>query len=192
MSRLSPGKSPGLDGIPNEVVRLIAKKNPQMLTSVFNKCPKEGIFPDRWRRQKLVLIPKSTQASVADPSLFRPLGMIESTGKLFERVILNRMENVCEEEDTEGISAAQFGFHKGLSTHHALKKVEERVSEALHELPSPGGFCAIIALDVKNAFNSAGWECIYQSLAEEKKMPQYLLRIMGSYLKDRKLTIVIE
>ena len=71
-------------------------------------------------------------------------------------------------------------------THHALEKVEERVSEALHELPSLGGFCAIIALDVKNAFNSASCEC--QSLAEEKKMAQYLLRIMDSYLKDRKLT----
>ena len=140
----------------------------------------------------MVLILKSTQATAADPSSFRPLGMIDSTGKLFERLILNRMEMVCEEEDNEGISAAQFGFRKGLSTYHALKKVEERVSKALHELPSPGGFCAIIALDVKNAFNSASWECIYQSLAEEKKMPQYLLRIMDSYLKDRKLTIVTE
>ena len=44
-SRLTPGKSPGLDGIPNEVVRLIAKKNPQMLTSVFNKCLEEEFSP---------------------------------------------------------------------------------------------------------------------------------------------------
>ena len=51
--------------------------------------------------------------------------MIDSTSKLFERLILNRMEKVCEEEDDEGISAAQFGFRKGLSTHHALKKIEE-------------------------------------------------------------------
>ena len=58
-SRLSPGKCPGLAGIPNEVVRLIAKQNPQMLMSVFNKCLEEGIFPDRWKRQKLVLIPKT-------------------------------------------------------------------------------------------------------------------------------------
>ena len=121
-------------------------------------------------KAKLVLIPKSAQASVADPSSFRPLGMIDSTGKLFERLILNRMENMCEQEDNERISVAHFGFHKGLSTHHALKKVEERVSEALHELPSPEGFCAIITLDVKNAFKSASWECIYQYFAEEKKI----------------------
>ena len=79
----------------------------------------------------MVLIPKSTQATAADPSSFRPLGMIDSTRKLFERLILNRMEKMCEEEDNEGFSAAQFGFRKGLSTHHALKKVEERESRRL-------------------------------------------------------------
>ena len=104
-------------------------------------------------KAKIGVIPKSTQASVADPSSFRPLGMIDSICKLFERLILNRMENVCEEEDSEGISAAQFDFRMGLLTHHPLKKVEERVSEVLHELRSSGGFCTIIALDVKNAFN---------------------------------------
>ena len=178
-SRLSAGKNPGLDGIPNEVVRLIAKKNPQMLISVFNKCLEEGIFPDRWKIQELVLIPKSTQATAADPSSFRPLGIIDSMGKLFEKLILNRMEKVWEREDNEGISTAQFGFRKGLSTHHALKEVEETVWEALHELPSPGGFCAIIALDVKNACNSASWECIYHSLAEEKKMMRSIVRIIA-------------
>ena len=73
----------------------------------------------------MVLIPKSTQATAADPSSFRPLGMIDSTGKLFERLIFNRMEKMCEEVVNEGFSAAQFGFRKGLLTDHALKKVEE-------------------------------------------------------------------
>ena len=122
-NRLSPGKRPGLDGIPNEMVPLIAKKNPKMLMSVFNKFLEEGIFFDRLKRQKLVLIPKSTQATAAGPSSFRLLGIIDSTGKLFERLILNRMEKVTEEKDNERISLAQFGFCKGLSTHHALRNV---------------------------------------------------------------------
>ena len=73
-------------------------------------------------------------------------------------------------------------------------RIEEgrRFSDAVHELPSLGGFCAIIALGVKNVFNPASWECVYQSLAEEKKMAQYLLRIMDSSNFDSKLTLVIE
>ena len=54
-----------------------------MLMSVFDQCLEEAIFPDRWKRQKLVLISKSTQAMAADPSSFRTLEMIDSTSKLF-------------------------------------------------------------------------------------------------------------
>ena len=61
--------------------------------------------------------------------------MIDSAGKLFERLILNRMEKVIKKAENEGISPNQFGFRKGMSTYHALQKVEERVSEALYELP---------------------------------------------------------
>ena len=154
-SRLYPGKSPGLDGITNEVVRLIAKENAQMLISVFNKCLEEVIFLDRWKRQKLVLIPKNTQATAVDPSSFTSLEMIDTTAKLFESFIINRIEEVCEEEDNEGGNPQPSSASaRDCPTHHALKKVKEVVSEAFHELPSMGGFCAIIALDIKNAFNS--------------------------------------
>ena len=44
-SKLFPGKNPGLDGIPNEVVRLIAKKNPQMFTKKYLK----KLFDKRFR-----------------------------------------------------------------------------------------------------------------------------------------------
>ena len=59
--------------------------------------------------------------------IIQTIGMIDLAGKLFERLILNRMEKVWEEEDEKGISAAQFSFHKGLSIDHALKKVEEEI-----------------------------------------------------------------
>ena len=190
-SRMFPGKSPGLDGIPNEVIRLVVVKKPQLLLGVYNKCLADGTFPARWKRQKLVLIPKGKAGAATDPSAYRPLGMIDSAGKLFERLILNRMEKVIEKAENEGISPNQFRFRsKGMFTHHALQKVGERVSEALYELPKRGGYCAIIALDVKNAFNSASWERIYKSLEEDKKMPQYILKILNSYLTGRKLVIV--
>ena len=136
------------------------------------------------------MIPKGKAGAATDPSAYRPLGMIDSAGKLFERLILNRMEKVIEKAGSEGISPNQFGFRKGMSTHHALQKVEERVSKALYELPKRGGYCAIIALDIKNAFNSVNWEQIYKSLDEGKKMPQYLLKILNSFLTGRKLVIV--
>ena len=52
--------------------------------------------------------------------------MIDLAEKLLERLILSRMERVLEEEEKEGISAAEISFDNGLLTHHPLKKIEER------------------------------------------------------------------
>ena len=46
--------------------------------------------------------------------------------------------------------------------------------------------CAVIALDVWNAFNSAKWHNIMLAL-ENLEVPPYLRRIISSYLADRTL-----
>ena len=52
--------------------------------------------------------------------------------------------------------------------------------------PKPGGLCAVVRLDVKNAFNTANWKHIYQAL--NKRLPVYLMRVT-SYLQDRTLMV---
>ena len=42
----------------------------------------------------------------------------------------------------------------------------------------------MVTLDVKNAFNTANWEHIYQAL--QRRLTEYLIRIASSYL-DRTL-----
>jgi len=49
--------------------------------------------------------------------------------------------------------------------------------------------CALVALDVANAFNSARWDCIEVALAN-KRVPEYLMRILRSYLSERTLISV--
>ena len=52
----------------------------------------------------------------------------------------------------------------------------------------PGGFCAVVTLDVKNTFNTINWEHIYQAL--NRRLPVYLMRVASSYLEDR--TLIVE
>ena len=46
--------------------------------------------------------------------------------------------------------------------------------------------CAIIGLDIRNAFNKAGWDKIMLAL-EDLIVPLYLRRVNSSYLMDRNL-----
>ncbi|GBP72849.1 hypothetical protein EVAR_48833_1 [Eumeta japonica] len=47
-------------------------------------------------------------------------------------------------------------------------------------------YCLVAALDIRNAFNSANWDCIMQAL-DEKNVPAYLRRLVVSYFTDRVL-----
>jgi len=46
--------------------------------------------------------------------------------------------------------------------------------------------CAIACLDVANAFNSASWTKIEDALSK-KRVPQYLVLILRSYLSERSI-----
>ena len=90
--RLVPGKAPGPDGIPNEVLRAIIREKPQLILDLLNTCLERGHFPKKWNRQKLVFIPKGKTEDPKAPFSWRLLCMLDSTGKLYERMILNRVQ----------------------------------------------------------------------------------------------------
>lgn len=48
--------------------------------------------------------------------------------------------------------------------------------------------CVLVEIYVKNAFNTLRWHNILLE-AEERRMPQRFMRLLRSYLEDRKLTI---
>ena len=47
-------------------------------------------------------------------------------------------------------------------------------------------YCAVVTLDIKNAFNTANW-CQIMKALQKMGAPEYLLRIIGDYLSDRVL-----
>ena len=105
-------------------------------------------------------------------------------------MILNRVQSELDDPENEGLSEMQYGFCAGRSTLKAVQEVQKRVGNAFSMKSNPGGFCAVVTLDVKNAFNTANWEHIYQAL--HMKLPEYLMRIASSYLEDRTLIVETE
>lgn len=180
---LKAKKAPGPDGIPNVALKTAIYQNPDMFRTTLQKCMDEGSFPDNWKRQKLVLLPKPGKPP-GDPSAYRPICLLDTVGKLLERVILNRLTKYTE--STNGLSNMQFGFRKGRSTVDAIRTVVEAAETAQNQQRRGNRYCAVITLDVKNAFNSASWEAIACSL-HTMRVPGYLCRILRSYFQNRTL-----
>jgi len=148
----------------------------------FTQCLRESTFPVDWKLAKLVLLPKPGKPE-GEPSSYRPICLLSELGKLFERVLAERLR--AHLENCEGLSEEQFGFRKGKSTVDAILRVRESVEAATGE----GRVALAISLDVANAFNSLPWSIIKREL-QERGVPHYLSRIIDSYLSDRRLCYV--
>lgn len=182
--KIPTGKAPGPDNIPDLIIKQTATKRPDILCNVFNNCLSEGYFPSIWKVAKLVLLRKGNKP-LEEPSSYRPICLLNTTGKFLERIIKSRLEAYMTEKNS--LNNRQFGFRKGMSTVDAISKVMETVEAANTGPLRKRRLCAIVTLDVANAFNSANWLKIRQAL-ETKKIPHYLIRIIQSYLSERKLT----
>lgn len=178
---LSLNKAPGPDGIPNEVLRILIKKYPGKFRRTLQQCIDDCYFPDIWKKQKLVLLPKPVKTP-GDPASYRPLCLLDTIGKLLEAIIMKRLIEYTERET--GLSDKQFGFRKGRSTLDAISLVTSRARLAIESHTKADRYCAITTIDVKNAFNSANWELIVKAL-NEMGVSEQLSRLIQSYLTNR-------
>ncbi|KAL4103526.1 hypothetical protein QTP88_018889 [Uroleucon formosanum] len=185
-SRLPGGKAPGPDYIPNEVVAELARARPAILLDLFNKCLVMGIFPARWKVARLVLLYKGNNKPRAEPSSYRPLSLLDGVGKLFERLILCRLNAHLDANNS--LSNLQFGFRRGRSTSDALRCVIEQAERAARGPARSRQLCAVVAIDVRNAFNSAPWLLIDAAL-QRRGFPGYLVRLLRSYMTGRSLLV---
>lgn len=186
VGKLSKGTAPGPDGVPNEIVAAVAGAKQGVLLSVLNVCLMESIFPDPWKTAKLVLVHKGQGKPLSEPSSYRPISMLNSCGKLLERLVLTRLEAHLDSAPG-GKSDNQFGFRKGRWTTDAIGRVMRAADKAGSGKVQDRDLCVIVTLDVRNAFNSVPWPYIDVAL-QSKKPPQQLVQIIGSYLQGRSNT----
>jgi hypothetical protein len=180
---LKGNKAPGPDGIPNLAIKTAIREAPEFFGSVMQKCLDDGVFPERWKRQRLVLLPKAGKPP-GDPSGYRPLCLLDTAGKVLEKIILNRLLRYTE--GVNGLSSNQFGFRKGRSTVDAILSVIKTAEVAIQPKKRGVRYCAVVTLDVRNAFNSVSWDSIANSLLS-LQVPVYLYKILESYFQNRVL-----
>lgn len=182
--KMKTNKAPGPGNIPAEVIKAVTKQKPTYVLSVYNKLARHFIFPNEWKIAKLLLIRKGNKP-LDQPSSFRPISILDTEGKLYEQLLLERLNR--EIERTGGLSENQFGFRKGRQTIDAINKVINIAEQAA----AHRNLCVAITLDVKNAFNSASWQKILDKM-RKRGICESLISILASYLSERKLLVETE
>jgi len=183
--RLTSGKSSGPSGIPNGVIKASAVRHQRSVLQVFNDCLSALTFPPQWKRARLVLVRKGADKPPDVPSSYRPICMLDTTGKLLERLLLQRLEKHLDEHGGRRRVVNQFGFCKGVSTKSAVNSVLTSTAQAA-AAPRNKSLYVLVTLDVKNAFNSLRWSVIDATL-RRMQTPEYLVEMLRSWLSNRTL-----
>lgn len=178
-------KAPGPDSITAVILKKITEKCQPTITYVMNKFLIEAKFPDIWKKSRLVLIKKPAKNS-DDEKTYRPICIMDTLSKVLERLINVRLQNELEEKNA--LHENQFGLRRGRSTIDAIKSIEEVVKEISNRSYTNQKCCTMVALDIKNVFNSAPWDKIIKSL-EKANISGYLRNLIKEYLTNRKIIL---
>ena len=118
-----------------------------VLTKLFQKCLDRQVFPDSFKIAKVK--PLFKEGNDLDPSNYRPFSLLPVVGKIFERVIYNRMNQYLTKYQI--LQNCQFGFRSKRSTIDALITLIEEVRQ---DWDSNNTKTQCTFIDLKKAFDT--------------------------------------
>nr|BAA07467.1 ORF2 [Bombyx mori] len=180
LKSFNPKKAPGADGLTSDICTHAVDLDQKLFLGLINKCLEHRYFPKIWKAATVVILRKSGKDSYTEPKSHRPIGLLPVLGKLYEKMLVARLKYHL----LPRMSTRQFGFMPQRSTEDSLYTLMQHVKEKLKEKR----IITIVSLDIEGAFDSAWWPALEVRLAEEK-CPEYLRRVISSYLSDRRVSV---
>ncbi|GFT62960.1 RNA-directed DNA polymerase from mobile element jockey [Trichonephila clavipes] len=179
--QLNNKKAPGKDGIKNIALKALPLNAITNITKIFNSCLQQNYFPQEWKHALITVIPKAGKDEKF-PDNYRPISLISSLGKIFEKILLNHINNYCEENNI--IPDFQHGFRSQTSTQHQLLRATNLIVNGFNNKTYTVG----LFLDVKKAFDRMWHDGLIYKLILFK-FPTYLIKIIHSYLDNRTFNV---
>ena len=173
---LKVSKALGPNGIPNRALKHLLQRAVSLLVLIFNAILITHHFPTVWKHARVISILKPGK-DTALPSSYRPISLLDTIAKLFEKILLTR---VLQEVKVRGLLRnEQFGFRHEHSTSLQLARLVESITRNFGEKRLTGA----VFLDVAKAFDTVWIDGLYQLTL--LNFPSYLVHTISSYLRGR-------
>ena len=168
--------------MPTKFFKLLAPYISNTISCLFNECLNQGIYPDPLKVARVTPIFKAGDKT--QPGNYRPISVLSDVNKLFETLILNRLN--CYLERKKIISDKQYGFRQGLSTQEACVDL---ISVLLRSFTNKN-YAICIFVDFCKAFDSVDHNILLLKL-ERYGLRGNILELFRSYLSNRKQHVSI-
>ena len=119
--RASTGKTPGINTIPNEIIKFLPDTTHDILYSLFQIMAKHSYIPRKWCISATKLIYKPNKTDPNNPTNYRPIALMTCILKIWTSILTTIGTQTAESEGEFSDTADGFRFHRNiydiLSTH---------------------------------------------------------------------------
>jgi hypothetical protein len=170
-------KAPGPNGTSYRALKNLTQRTVSLLVLIFNAILLTHHFPTAWKHTRVISILKPGK----DPALplsYRPISLLDTIGKLFEKILLAR---ILHEVNARGLMRYEhFGFRPKHSTSLQLARLVERIVRNFGEKRLTGA----VFLDLAKAFDTVWIDGLIYKLTL-LNLPSYIVHTISSYLWGR-------
>ena len=187
ISKARNRKAPGADGIFNIMLKHLPHAILFRLSKIFNACLGVGYFPDAWKQAIGVMLPKPEKDPLL-PGSYRPISLLSALGKVLEKAVVKRLNEFLDENHV--LNEWQRAYRKGREAAEIISCLASEVcasrdARAMKKLTKTTG---AFSLDVEKAFDSVWHEGLLYKM-HRIGVPQYLIALTSSFLKDRVISV---
>jgi hypothetical protein len=171
---LKVSKALGPDGIPNRALKHLLQRAVSLLAQIFNAILLTHHVPTMWKHAQVISILKPGK-DPALPSSYQPISLLDTIGKILERILLARILHEVSKRDL--LRDEQFGFRPKHSTSLQLARLVERITRNFGEKRLTGA----VFLDMAKAFNTIWMDGLLHKLML-LNFVSYIVHTVSSYL----------
>lgn len=183
IEQLRPNKAPGRDGIYPWMIKHGGTHMAKAILHLFQGCWTTQSIPAAWRFADIRPIMKKTSAREAGD--FRPISLLPVPSKMYDSVMLGRLQSVSDQR--EWIPAYQAGFRKHRSAIEHLIQLQQEA----HTTFKDREFLVIAFLDISKAYDCVSRKILLQKL-EGLGVNGRMLAYLQSFLGRRFASVTYE
>ena len=184
LNSLDSNKSTGPDEIPVKLLKLSALLIAKPLSDLFNKSLSSGVYPSKFKEANIRPIYKN-KGSPSDYTCYRPISILSSLSKVFERIVYQRIYSHLTEHSL--LTDKQSGYRRNHSTEQQLLYLTHNMHKSLD---SGRDFTAIY-LDISKYFDKIWHTGLLYKCRHDFGITDSLFYWFNSYLSDRKQRVRI-